>query len=173
MMQLHKRPHCGSTRAQGHGHTCHRHADQVSPVFTLGHLPSGPSLPPSWPSPGVGPTDGLGVLVTGFTRATASLGTCPCPKDSAQGGAARPQLTGASWFLRLPQRPHFVLCSTWAQPDPAPHLSARCCRCMAHLPPQDRQGLLVGVRPLHEHPPAVLPGGWDTESPLPSHITLQ
>lgn len=49
-----------------------------------------PSLSPG-PSPGVGPVDGLGALVTGFTRATASLGTCPHPKESAQGVTSGPR----------------------------------------------------------------------------------
>lgn len=52
------------------------------------------SLPPGL-SPGVGPMDGLGVLVTGLTKATASLGTCPHHKESAQGARRGTQEGGS------------------------------------------------------------------------------
>lgn len=151
-----------STRPQRCGHThATSHRPRVSCAHTrmLGHVHTCPPVPaPTWPSPGVGPMDGLTVLVTGFTRATASLGTCPAPKRVLRG----------RWLLRLPGAP-LCFCPALAQPDPAPHLRARCCCRVTHLTLQDHQGLLVGVGPLHEHSPAVLPGGLDTESPLPKH----
>lgn len=134
-----------------------------------------PSLPPSLSpgtSPGVGRMDGLGALVTGFTRATASLGTCPHPKESAQGAwgrggsSSRAMPFRGSWLPRLPGGPRFPFCLGTA--SLCPHLRARCCRQVAHLALQDHQGLLVGVWPLHEHSPAVLPGGVDTEFLSPS-----
>lgn len=142
----------------------------------LKHMDTCPLVPPSLSpgsSPGVGRMDGLGVLVTGFTRATASLGTCPHPKENAQGvqgwgrSSSRAMPFRGSWFLRLPGGPT-VFHSVWARPDSVPHLRARCCYHVAHLPLQDHQGFLVGVWPLHKHPPAVLPGRMGTEFLSPS-----
>lgn len=66
-------------------------AQAYSYTWTLMPLP--PSLPLG-PSPGVGPMDGLGVLVTGFTKATASLGTCPHHKRVLRGALGRGQRQG-------------------------------------------------------------------------------
>lgn len=75
---------------------CRQHVDWLTCVHTdsLIHLGTCTPAPPSFsagPSPGVGPMDGLGALVTGFTRATASLGTCPHPRERAQGHRRAPQ----------------------------------------------------------------------------------
>lgn len=158
-------------------HTC-AHTDLLY-TWTPALLSLPPSLSPG-SSPGVGRMDGLGALVTGFTRATASLGTCPTPKRALRGRSGAMPFRG-SGFLRLPGGPT-VFHSAWARPDSAPHLCARCCRHVAHLPLQDQQGFLVGVWPLHEHPPAVLPGGMGTEflschkplgkDPLPPPVTV-
>lgn len=109
---------------------------------------------------------GLAVLLTGFTRATASLGPCPHPKDSVQGRWQGQGLQG-QWVPEAPPETPFASQPAWAPPAAAPHLGARHCRLVAHLFLQDRQGFLMGVRPLHEHTPAILPGGLDTELLFP------
>lgn len=125
--------------------------------------------------------DGLRALVTGFMRPTASLGSCPYHKESAQWAAGGPHrgarpgqgrvMAYRTAGLRLPGG-STVFCSAGAQPTSAPHLAAWCCHQMVDLLLQDHQGLLMGVRPLQEHPPAVLPGGLDTEFPLSGHTVL-
>ena len=109
LIQLHKRPHSTSTQAQGHGHTGHRHADQDSPVLTptnsCTQTPALRPLPPSWPSPGAGPTDGRCVLVTGFTKATASLGTCPHKDGPPQYTEAPPEAPLSLLFHLGPTSP--------------------------------------------------------------------
>lgn len=108
-----------STRPQRCGHThATSHRPRVSCAHTrvLGHVHTCPPVPaPTWPSPGVGPMDGLTVLVTGFTRATASLGTCPAPKRVLRG----------RWLLRLPGAPALLLSRPGpARPRPSPACQA-------------------------------------------------
>lgn len=50
-------------------------------THSLGHL----HVPPWRSSPGAGPMHGLGALVTGLTRATASLDTCPTTNRALRG----------------------------------------------------------------------------------------
>lgn len=109
LIQLHKHLQCVHTGPGTWTHTPPRHADQDSSVLTLTNsyiqTPALWPLPPYRPSPGAGPTDGRCVLVTGFTKATASLGTCPHKDGPPQYTEAPPEAPLCLLFRLGPASP--------------------------------------------------------------------